>query len=58
MSTTVETTGQRDCLLRLGFDAAQGYLFSPALPAHTMRDFLAFRGETRDPLATAGSRSG
>ncbi len=49
MSTTVADDGQRDCLLRLGFDAAQGYLFSPALAARAMRDFRAFRGETRDP---------
>ena len=36
----VETVGQRDLLTRAGCDFAQGYLFSKALPATELEDFL------------------
>ncbi|NHC16245.1 EAL domain-containing protein, partial [Motilibacter deserti] len=36
----VERTEQVDALLRLGCDRAQGYLFSPAVPADQLPAFL------------------
>ena len=36
----VETQEHRTCLIELGFDASQGYLFSAALPAIEVRELL------------------
>lgn len=43
----VETPAQRDILLRIGCDYAQGYLFSPPLPAEAFEGLLA-----REPART------
>jgi EAL domain-containing protein (putative c-di-GMP-specific phosphodiesterase class I) len=37
----VETAGQLEFLAELGCQQAQGYLFSPPIPAETMRDRFA-----------------
>jgi predicted signal transduction protein with EAL and GGDEF domain len=39
----VETSQQQAHLVRLGFDAAQGYLFAPPLPANDVEAFLRER---------------
>lgn len=39
----VETTGQRDILKSLGCDHAQGFLFSPALPAEQFNQWVVGR---------------
>lgn len=39
----VETTGQLECLARLGCDEYQGYLCSRPLPAKELEGFLSYR---------------
>ena len=39
----VETTGQRDLLVKAGCDFAQGYLFARPMPAHEFDAFMAAR---------------
>jgi diguanylate cyclase (GGDEF)-like protein len=48
----VETAAQADILRRLGCDAAQGFLWSPALPANQMRKLLASPGGLRQSAGT------
>ncbi|MBS4175588.1 EAL domain-containing protein [Bacillus sp. FJAT-49736] len=41
----VETTTERDLLMKMGCDEIQGYLFSPPVNKEAMRKFLAAKGE-------------
>jgi EAL domain-containing protein (putative c-di-GMP-specific phosphodiesterase class I) len=53
----VETQQHRACLIELGFDASQGYLFSAALPAIEARELLKRVNRPLGPRAVVRTRT-